>query len=109
VQYYVTVFPNDTKGSQLSILTSPVGAYRLPNVYQLDLRLQNTFTVGPVSVTPSFNVFNAANANTVLARRDRTGSYVAEKDVPFHPDSRFNQIVDFQSPRIFQVGLQVSF
>jgi len=108
-QYYVVVSPNDTKGNQISILTSPVGSYRLPDVYELDLRLQNTFTVGPVSITPSLNVFNALNANTVLRRRGRTGTYNAARGTPFKPDSRFNEIANFESPRIFQVGLQVAF
>lgn len=108
-QYYVHVFTNDTKGNILDILTSPVGTYRLPNVYEVDLRLQDTFAVGPVSITPSFNVYNAANANTVLARRARTGTYDANREVPFRPDSRFNEIQDFQSPRIFQAAIQVAF
>ena len=66
-QYLVRIVPHDTVGNPILVLTSPVGTYRLPNVYELDLRLANTFTIGPVSVTPSFNVFNATNANTVLA------------------------------------------
>jgi hypothetical protein len=86
-----------------------VGAYRLPNVYELDLRLAKTFPIGPVSLTPSFNVFNAANANTVLARRGVTGTYNSARPVPFSPDSRFNQISNFESPRIFQVAIQVAF
>ncbi len=108
-QYYALVVTNDTKGNRLNILTSPVGTYRLPDVYEIDLRLQNTFAVGPVSITPSFNVYNAANANTVLARRGRTGTYDALREVPFRPDTRFNEISDFQSPRIFQVAIQVAF
>ncbi len=91
------------------MLTSPVGTYRLPDVYELDLRLANTFTIGPVSVTPSFNVFNAANANTVLSRRGLTGVYNSARPVPFSPDSRFNQISDFESPRIFQAAIQIAF
>lgn len=86
-----------------------MGSYRLPDVYELDLRFQNTFTVGPVSITPSLNVFNAINANTILARRGKTGSYDATRSVPFKPDSRFNEIQNFESPRIFQAGIQVAF
>ena len=109
LQYFVLVAPNDAIGNRIAILTSPVGSYRLPDVYEVDLRLQETFSVGPVSVTPSFNVYNAANANTVLARRTQTGTYNAAREVAFRPDARFNAIEDFQSPRIFQVGLQVAF
>jgi len=116
LQYFVVVNPHDTKGNQIMVLTAPVGTYRLADVYQLDLRLQDTFAIGPVSLTPSFNVFNAANSNTVLARRVRTGVYDVEREPsrgcpnpPFCPDSRFNEIQNFQSPRIFQVAIQVSF
>ena len=116
LQYFVVVNPHDTKGNQIMVLTAPVGTYRLADVYQLDLRLQDTFAIGPVSLTPSFNVFNAANSNTVLARRVRTGVYDVQREPsrgcpnpPFCPDSRFNEIQNFQSPRIFQVAIQVSF
>jgi len=108
-QYLVRIFPHDKVGNPIFVLTSPVGAYRLPNVYELDLRLAKTFPIGPVSLTPSFNVFNAANANTVLARRGVTGTYNSARPVPFSPDSRFNQISNFESPRIFQVAIQVAF
>jgi len=108
-QYLVIIIPHDTLGNPIFVLTSPVGTYRLPNVYELDLRLANTFVIGPVSVTPSFNVFNATNANTVLSRRGVTGTYNSDRPVPFRPDSRFNQISDFESPRIFQAAIQIAF
>jgi len=118
-QYFVVVNPHDTTANRVSILTDPVGTYRLPDVYELDLRVQNTFAVGPVSVTPSLSVYNAANANTVLARRGQVGTYDAARaglpcadpafTRPFCPDPRFNQIQDFESPRIFQVAIQVAF
>ena len=108
-QYLVRIIPHDTVGNPIFVLTSPVGTYRLPNVYELDLRLANTFTIGPVSVTPSFNVFNATNANTVLSRRGLTGTYNSARPVPFSPDARFNQISDFESPRIFQAAIQIAF
>ena len=108
-QYYVLVDPHDTLGGQIAVLTAPIGTYRLPDVYELDLRVANTFKAGPVSLTPSLSVFNATNANTVLARRLQTGTYNSARDVPFRPDSRFNEISDFESPRIFQVGLQIAF
>ncbi len=108
-QYVVRITPHDKVGNPIFVLTSPVGSYRLPNVYELDLRLAYTVTIGPVSVTPSFNVFNATNANTVLSRRGLTGTYNSERDVPFIQDPRFNQIGDFESPRIFQAAIQIAF
>ncbi len=109
VQYFVQVFPHDTLGGTIQVLTSPLGSYRLPNVYELDLRIENTFAVGRVSITPSLDVFNATNANTVLSRRARTGSFDATRKVPFRQDALFNDIRDFESPRIFQVGIRVVF
>jgi hypothetical protein len=37
------------------------------------------------------------------------GTYDATKATQFKPDPRFNQIRDFQSPRIFRAGLRVAF
>lgn len=108
-QYFVVVNPHDTRGNQISILTDPVGTHRLPDVYELNLRLQDTLMIGPVSVIPSVSVYNAANSNTVLARRGRVGTFDATRDPEFRPDPRFNQVQDFESPRIFQAAIQVSF
>ena len=108
-QYFVAVFTNDPADNVVQVLTSPLGSYRRPNVYELDLRIENTFAVGPVRITPSLDVFNATNANTVLARHARTGTYDATREVPFRPDPFFNAIRDYESPRIFQVGIRVAF
>ncbi|HEY2798266.1 MAG TPA: TonB-dependent receptor [Thermoanaerobaculia bacterium] len=108
--YVVRVLTHGPAG-MVAIPTSPTGTYRLPDVYELDLRIQNTFILGPVSITPSLEVFNALNANTVLGRHARVGIYNDRSDPgpPFQPDDRFNQVQDFQSPRIFRAGIRVAF
>lgn len=114
-QYFVEVQSHDTAETRYRILTAPIGTYRLPDVYEVDLRLQNTIALGPVQVTPSLSVFNAANANTVLARRSQVGTFNPTRSPDeacgqqFCQDPRFNQIRDFESPRIFQVAIQIAF
>jgi len=108
LEYSVRVRTNDSAGSVIDVLTSSVGTYRLPDVYSLDLRLEKSFLIGPVSIVPSLDVFNVANSNTVLSRRGRAGTYNARRDT-FTQDQLFNLIRSFQSPRIFRAGLRVAF
>ena len=83
--------------------------YRYPNVYELDLRVQRAFSIGPVTVIPIAEVFNAANGNTVLARNNGVGSYNSPDNPGFSQDHYFNAISQIQSPRILRLGIQVSF
>lgn len=108
LEYFARIRTNDTAGNVIGVLTSPVGAYRLPDVYELDLRLEKTFRIGPVSVIPSLDVFNVANANTVLSRRTRVGTYNASNG-KFSQDQLFNLVRSFQSPRIFRAGVRAAF
>jgi hypothetical protein len=105
----VVVNPHDTRGNQISILTDPVGTHRLPDVYELNLRLQDTLMIGPVSVIPSVSVYNAANSNTVLAAGDALARSTRRAIRNSGPTRAFNQVQDFESPRIFQAAIQVSF
>ncbi|MGE5413730.1 MAG: hypothetical protein ACM3NW_06110 [Syntrophomonadaceae bacterium] len=82
--------------------------YRYDNVYELDLRLSKTFTLGGVTIIPAAELFNVANANTVLQRYQRTGDYRVSKGT-FEQNQFFNQIIEVQSPRIVRLGLQVNF
>ncbi len=108
LEYAVRIRTFDTQGDIISNLTSPVGAYRLPDVYELDLRIENTIQLGPVSLIPSLDVFNVANSNTALARSARVGTYNAARGT-FTEDPLFNRIRQFQSPRIYRAGLRVAF
>ena len=83
-----------------------IDTFRYDNVYQLDFRLAKTFNIGPVSVTPAAELFNATNNNTVLQRYQRVGDY---RDGEFNQNDFFNDIIEVQSPRILRLGINVNF
>jgi len=80
--------------------------FRYDNVYNLDFRLAKTFNIGGFSVTPAAELFNVANANTILQRYQRTGDY---RNGEFTQNDFFNQIIEVQSPRIVRLGINVTF
>jgi hypothetical protein len=82
--------------------------FRYDNVYQLDLRLSKTFQLGKVTIVPAAEVFNVANANTVLQRYQRVGDYRASTG-EFTQNDFFNQILEVQSPRILRLGININF
>jgi hypothetical protein len=109
--YYVRVRGvEDAAGITHTIFTQigQVDQFRYDNVYELDLRLAKTFNIGGVTIIPAAELFNAANANTILSRYERTGDYRASRGT-FTQNAFFNQIVEVQSPRIVRLGLQVNF
>ncbi len=61
-----------------------------------------------VSVTPAAELFNVANAGTVLQRGQRVGDYRASTGA-FSQNSTFNQIFEVQSPRIVRLGINMAF
>ncbi|HTR04110.1 MAG TPA: TonB-dependent receptor [Thermoanaerobaculia bacterium] len=106
--YYVRTRARDAAGIShtYSILIDQVDTYRYPNVYELDFRLAKTFNIGGVTVVPAAELFNVANAGTVLQRYQRTGTY---RNGEFDQSQYFNQILEVQSPRILRLGIQVNF
>ena len=103
--YWVGAGPGTLEGGGL-LLIDRVDTYRFPNVYELDLRVQKTLAIGPVTLIPTVEIFNVANGNSVLQRFQGVGSYNQGK---FNQDPNFNQITEVQSPRIVRLGLQVNF
>jgi hypothetical protein len=109
--YYVRVRGvEDAAGNNhtYSLLIDQLDTYRYDNVYELDFRLAKTFQLGGVSITPAAELFNVANANTVLQRVQRVGDYRASRGT-FTQSDFFNQITEVQSPRIVRLGLTVNF
>jgi hypothetical protein len=108
--YYVRARATDAAGvsHRYSIQIGQVDDFRYDNVYQLDLRLSKSFQVGPVTVVPAAEVFNVANANTVLQRGQRAGDYRASTG-RFTQSDTFNQIFEVQAPRILRLGVNVNF
>ena len=105
---YVRVRTRDVADTRPLILIGKVGDYRLDNLYQLDLRLEKTFTIGKVSVTPAAEVFNLANSATVLQRYSRVGTF-DNNTGSLSNDSLFNTIQETQSPRILRLGVRMAF
>ena len=101
----------------MNVLIDRVDTYRYENVYELDFRLQKTLTIGPVEVIVAAELFNVANANTVLQSAQWVGTYVgpgedaAGRPLPptYTPDPYFGRIAQIQSPRIVRLGVQVNF
>ncbi len=107
--YSVYVRTNDVAFNNWSILIDRMDTYRYPDVYQLDLRLQRPFQVGPVTVTPAVELFNATNGNSLLNSDPEAGTYDPAGEKPFLKNPSFNQTIEIQSPRIVRLGVQVSF
>ena len=108
--YYVRIRVRDAAdvSHRYSIQIGNVDDFRYDNVYQLDLRLSKTFNVGKFSIIPAAEVFNVANANTVLQRYQRAGDYRVSTG-KFSQNDFFNQILEVQSPRILRLGINVNF
>ena len=106
--YYVRTRAVDAAGvnHRYPIQIDQVDDFRYDNVYQLDLRLAKTFQLGQVAVTPAAELFNVANAGTVLQRGQRVGDYRASTGSLHRRTTTFNQIFEVQSPRIVRLGHQ---
>ena len=82
----------------LSVLVTPlIDTFRYDNVWDTDLRIARTFKVRSVSLRAIGDIFNVANANTVLIRNNNVLS------------TAFNTIGQNVSPRILRLGLTVGF
>jgi hypothetical protein len=110
--YSVRSSQRDLDSARRTNMTGQVGDTRLDNVYQLDLRLEKTFNIGPVGLSLMAELFNVANSGTVLQRYSRIGDWDLEAEDPaeaLDPDPSFNQIVETQSPRILRLGARITF
>lgn len=106
--YKVVVRTADVGDSEWSLLIDRMDTYRYPDVYQLDLRLQKELQIGPVTVTPAVELFNVANANTLINSDPEAGIYDAATRA-FDPNPFFDSTIEIQSPRIVRLGIQVAF
>lgn len=105
---YVRVLTGDIADNRPRILIGKAGDFRLDNLYQLDLRLEKTFTIGRVAITPAAEVFNVINSGTVLQRYSRVGTWDNSTGT-LKTDLNFNSIQETQSPRILRLGMRVAF
>jgi hypothetical protein len=90
--------PNRANGAgQAQILLDPLGESRLDNLHMMDFRIDKVFRFGDRSFTPTFEIFNLTNANTVLAINRNQAAANA------------NTIGGIVAPRVVRFGLQVRF
>src|SRR4051812_731242 len=84
--------------TSLAILVTPaIDTFRYDSVWDADLRVARTFKVRAISLRVIGDLFNVANANTVLIRNNNVLS------------TAFNTIAQNVSPRILRAGLVVGF
>jgi Carboxypeptidase regulatory-like domain len=70
---------------------------RLPNLWNLDLRLAKNLRVGATSLVLGAEVFNALNSNTELYRNPSASS------------NNFNRLDEILAPRIVRLGARLTF
>ena len=81
---------------QVLVLLDPVGAVRLPAVQSLDLRVDKRLRVRRVVLTVAADVFNVANANTILRRQRKQNAANA------------NQVTTILPPRVVRFGVSMT-
>ncbi|MEO8680526.1 MAG: carboxypeptidase regulatory-like domain-containing protein [Vicinamibacterales bacterium] len=79
-----------------TVLLEPLGDVRLPNYNQFDLRVDRAFNFGKVKMTPSMDVFNLTNGNTVFSRRRNMAAANAD------------MVSTILSPRVIRFGVRAS-
>jgi hypothetical protein len=109
--YFLRAFTQDALGlDRIPLQIGEVDAYRNPDVYQLDLRVERPFRIGSrVTITPSLDCFNVANNQTVLQRIGFVGSYDATRETPFIQAGNFNEPAEVLSDRTFRLGVRIAF
>jgi hypothetical protein len=80
-----------------TVLAVEVGAERLPDVFNLDLRLGWNKSIGRTQLNLSADVFNVLNSGTVLRRVDAADS------------GAFNRIDQILNPLLVRFGARLSF
>jgi hypothetical protein len=90
--------PNRANGAgRAQVLLDPLGDVRLDHLHMIDFRVDKVFGFGQLSLTPTFEIFNLTNANTVLAINRNQAA------------SNANRISGIVAPRVIRLGVQVRF
>ncbi len=80
----------------ITVLAEKNGDARLESVATADVTLGWTYRTEKVSFMPEFALFNIFNANDVTQINTASGA-------------NYNRIINFIAPRIFRVGVRVTF
>jgi carboxypeptidase family protein/TonB-dependent receptor-like protein len=83
------------QAGQTTVLLERMGEIRLDNFQNADIRIGRTFGFGTTRISPSLDIFNIGNVNTVLGRRRNQAAANA------------NQISTIMAPRIVRFGVRV--
>jgi len=104
IPYYSRINNRDSLGNKQVMVSESFGNNRLPDLFNLDLRVGRDFDVSHgVVVNLALDLFNATNERTVLWRDNRMYSgNGADNDLN-------NWIEQLQSPRIWRAGARVRF
>jgi hypothetical protein len=101
-----------TRGNQVadtSVYLNPLGNVRYDKVFVMDFKVDKAFTFGTVKLSPSMEIFNLTNTNTVLAQRRTQYSYNATSGVGSSSSTLPpNQISGIPAPRVIRFGVRVS-
>ena len=84
-------------GGQTTVLLDRMGEVRLDNFQNADFRIGRSFSFGTTKISPSLDIFNVGNVNTVLGLRRNQAATNA------------NQISTIMAPRIIRFGVRVQF
>lgn len=96
-----TVFPDvRANGRSVDIFTEERGTRTLPDLHLFDLRAEKAFTFGKFRAAALMDFFNVFNNGTVTRVR-------SEEDP--RSDLPFERVLDIQRPRIFRLGLRISY
>jgi hypothetical protein len=79
---------------QIDVLLDPVGDTRLPNYQNIDFHIERPIHSHNMRLTPSLDVFNLSNGNTIQAIRSRQNA------------SNANQIQAILAPRVVRFGIK---
>jgi hypothetical protein len=101
---WVKANPNDGLGPRFLVI-GKLGDRRFPNVFDADLRVEKVVTIKPVQVHLSVDVFNVANAGTVLQRLGECKPDAATGVC----SGGYNRISETLSPRVVRAGARISF
>ena len=97
----VTIADNGGSGLDVPIQPDP-NAFRYPDIHVVDLRIEKEFLFNDFGVTVGLDAFNALNESYVLQRQ----GVLAQNGVPLNTSG---SVLETLSPRIFRLGVQVSF
>lgn len=94
---YIQINTGAFEGTTNVLAVPEVDAVRLPNLWDVDLRLAKNFKIGGSNATLSVDAFNIFNAGTELNRNVNAGA------------ATFNRLEEILAPRIVRLGIRYTF